>query len=581
MTQNLAVSDWIIEELINLGVTHFVVSPGSRSTPLTVAVARNPKADTTIHFDERGAAYFALGHAKATGQPAVLICTSGTAVANYFPAVVEASMDNISLIVLSADRPPELIDVGANQAIFQENIYGSYPRLFKNLSPPDTKTTIEQIQETITETYAAAIGSRPGPVHLNCQFREPLLPDSTGVKHPIPPVPCPSTPLGMTKQEIDPIEDDIDILFTLSISDEQLHLIKKKIEGYQRGIIIVGRSVDPQYDEAILSLANTLNWPIFPDIQSKLRFRKHANLINQFDLTLLKDSSLEQKPEMVLHLGGAFTSKRLLNFLDDSEIYYVAVKATPECIDPNHQVDVAIQTNIGDLCKSIEVSNTNNNGMWLKAWQKTEGEVSETITDLLESMSILSEPAVSYQLSRSIPRDHSLMLANSMAIREMEMFGTIHDFEGRVIANRGSSGIDGSLATAAGYQIGSEKPLTLLIGDLAALHDLNSLSLVKNTPQPMIIILINNNGGGIFNFLPVRTETDVFEAFFGTPHGWTFEKAAEMFNLSYAHPKDMQEFKLKYSQAVKESRSMIIEVNTDRDENHTLHQRIFKTIRES
>lgn len=597
MRQNLAVSEWIIEELINLGATQFVVSPGSRSTALTVAVARNPKAGTTIHFDERGAAYFALGHAKATGKPAVLICTSGTAVANYFPAVVEASMDNIPLIILSADRPPELIDVGANQAIFQENIYGCYPRLFKNLSPPEPNTTAEQILPIVAEIYDAATGSRPGPVQLNCQFREPLLPNSENQ--------VPKRDL-MPGWEISKTTSSSHHTGDQSLSANQITIINHKLVANPQGIIVVGRGAGSEHDEAILGIAETLKWPVFPDIQSKLRFRQHPNLINHFDLALLKDTVFGLKPGMVIQLGGAFTSKRLLNFLDDQDIFYLSVKATPERIDPNHQVDMALQMDVGSFCEFFNTNlakfrdpstefilseteglrGTNKDSQskidnWLQSWQVANAETSETIAGFLDSMSKLSEPAISYQLSKSIPNNHSLMLANSMAIREMEMFGTPHEFEGQVIANRGSSGIDGLLATAAGYQAGSEEPLTLLIGDLAALHDLNSLSLIKNSLQPVIIILINNNGGGIFNFLPVRAEIDVFESFFGTPHGWTFGKAAEMFNLSYAKPRDMQEFQLKYSQAIKQTRSMIIEVNTDRDENQTLHQEIFKTIRES
>ncbi|MCF6238810.1 MAG: 2-succinyl-5-enolpyruvyl-6-hydroxy-3-cyclohexene-1-carboxylic-acid synthase, partial [Candidatus Marinimicrobia bacterium] len=354
MTQNLIVSQGMINQLIRLGVTQFVISPGSRSTPLTVAAARNPEAQTMVHFDERGAAFFALGHAKARGVPAVLICTSGTAVANYFPAVVEASMANIPLIILSADRPPELIDVGANQAIFQDNIYGNYPRLFKNLTPPSSTTQAEEVSTLITELYQAATGSRPGPVHLNCQFREPLLPIS-GSKFDND---CDPINTSVSHMDLSPQVDHGDNgrdshAQKPGIPVAHLEQINQQIEESQTGIIIVGRSVDAQYDETILNLAESLNWPIFPDVQSRLRFTQHPQLINHFDLALLNGETNLSQPEMVIHIGGPFTSKRLLTYLNDPDIFYVSVKATPERIDPNQQVDLAIQMDVASFCESV------------------------------------------------------------------------------------------------------------------------------------------------------------------------------------------------------------------------------------
>lgn len=580
MTTNLAISEWIIEELIGLDATRFVISPGSRSTPLTVAVARNPQAKTTTHFDERGAAFFALGHAKATGKPAVLICTSGTAVANYFPAVVEASMDNIPLIILSADRPPELIGVGANQAIFQDNIYGNYPRLFKNLEPPRSNTDSEQVSTLVTELYHAATGSRPGPVHLNCQFREPLLPALTdNPDHNDIPTKTDGLNFEKTEHVEHAVKGESQPTPHPPLPVEQLELITKQIMDCPKGLIIVGRSVDAQYEKAILNLAESLNWPIFPDVQSRLRFTQHPDLINHFDLVLLKDEMNAEKPDMVIHLGGPYTSKRLLTYLNDSDSYYISVRKTPEQIDPNHQVDLVLQMDVGEFCISIDTEN--NNEGWIKSWNKAEAQVSKIIQDQFDQDETLSEPGISYQLSRSISNNHDLMVANSMAVREMEMFGALNKFGGRIFANRGASGIDGLCATAAGFQAGSGKALTLLIGDLAILHDLNSLSLISKSKHPIIIVLINNDGGGIFSFLPVRSETDIFESFFGTPHGWTFDKVAGMFALEYAKPKDLIDFQQVYSASLTGDRSMIIEIQTDRAQNHLNHQAIFKAIRES
>ena len=571
MSQNLRTSEWIIEELIRLGATQFVISPGSRSTPLTVAAARNPKANTTLHIDERGAAFFALGHAKATGKPAVLICTSGTAVANYFPAVVEASMDNIPMIILSADRPPELIDVGANQAIFQENIYGVYPRLSLNLAPPEITDASDTLLRIVDKIYDVAIGSRPGPVHLNCQFREPLLDsdkkDMTQAADSI---------WQKSKKRLT-LKDEINI----PAQPEQLALFQNALTTKRRGLIIIGRSVDSIHDEALLKLSKLLDWPILPDVQSRLRYQSNLQIINHFDLLLLKNEMSEILPDMVIHFGGAFTSKRLLSYLNQPQIFYVSIKETAERVDPNHQVDLMFQGNIGAIIDSMQISKDLPNVDWLNQWQSLEAGIGKLIDQELASESTISEPGISYFLSKSISANHSLMLANSMPIREMEMFGRAGNFSGGIIANRGASGIDGLLATAAGYQCGSAGSLTLLIGDLAFLHDLNSLGLIKKATQPIIVVLINNNGGGIFNFLPVHSETDIFEPFFGTSHDLSFEKAAELFSLSYFHADTMSDFEQVYLQAQNSASSTLIEINTHRSENHAQHQRLFELIRDS
>ena len=533
---NLTQSMTIIDQLLHLGSTRFVISPGSRSTPLTVAAARNPGITTTVHYDERGAAFFALGHAKATGKPAVLICTSGTAVANYFPAIIEASMDNIPLIVLSADRPPELIDVGANQAIFQENIYGSYPRLALNLPPPEADSASEETLSIVEDIYSAATEGRPGPVHLNCQFREPLLPETDVLPADREIYLGPEKRLDSTS----PI-----------MPQTQIDLINEKLNAVSKGLIVVGRSVSSLHDEVILEMATSLGWPIFPDIQSKLRFSHHPNLIPHYDLGLLRSEASIQSPEMVIHLGGAFTSKRLLQFLDNEDIYYLSIKETSERIDPNHQLDLAIQADPSAFCHSLQVNDGSTDPEWLAFWQKSESKIAQAIDHEFESNQELSEPSVSFHLSKLAPEKSSLMLANSMSIREMEMFASANPGLVRVFANRGASGIDGLLATAAGFSSANPHPLTLLIGDLAFLHDLNSLALIKHSAAPIIVVLINNNGGGIFNFLPVKSEHDVFEPYFGTPHNLTFKQAAQLFGLNYEHPGNSTEFLAIYKRQLK------------------------------
>ncbi|NQV42946.1 MAG: 2-succinyl-5-enolpyruvyl-6-hydroxy-3-cyclohexene-1-carboxylic-acid synthase [Candidatus Marinimicrobia bacterium] len=572
MMTSLDVAQIIIETLAHLGVHQFVISPGSRSTPLTVAIARHPQAKSLVHFDERGAAFFALGYARATRIPAVLVCTSGTAVANYFPALIEASMDNIPMIVLSADRPPELIDVGANQAIFQQNIYGVYPRLSLTLAPPEPETDAMDILNKVVQLYGSSTAVRPGPVHMNCQFREPLLPagdakskssiyDAKWVQGNSMVTPGSTTPWALPHK--------------------RLKQLQQKFGESKRGLIIVGRSVRSACNNPILQLSESLNVPVLPDVQSQLRFVRHPQVINHFDLALLADDIRGRRPDFVIHFGGPYTSKRLLKYLDDSKLFYVSVKGTPERVDPNHQVNMDIQTDIEKFCQSMDSPRIERDDPWLASWQMIEAQIDTTISLQLKDKSQLSEPGISYLLSKLIPINHALMLGNSMSIREMEMFASTGYFKDEIFANRGSSGIDGLLATATGIGAGAQKPITILLGDLAFLHDLNSLQLIKTSETPIVMVVINNNGGGIFNFLPVRDETDVFEPFFGTPHGLTLENAASMFGLAYSNPTDMGEFQSTYSMAAKAGSSILIELFTDRFENHHFHQQIFQGLRES
>ena len=561
MSNNLQTSYWIIETLLEFGITQFVISPGSRSTPLTVAAARHRQITTHVHFDERGAGFFALGLSKATGIPAVLVCTSGTAVANYFPAVVEASMDNIPLIILSADRPPELIDVGANQAIFQENIYGIYTRTAENLPPPNAESSRSSIRDSVIRMVEAAMGRRPGPVQLNCQFREPLLPE-TG-----PTLAAPHTDLPRQSVRVPPV----------ALPD--LEPLAKRLAATRQGLIVVGRGLQEGMGSAILDLATRLGWPLLPDIQSALRFQDHPNIINHFDLIMLNSGALGHLPETVLHFGSAFTSKRLLSYLAQQSSFYINIKTTPERIDPNHQVDLTLVLSPHHFCTSLQFTESAGSRQWLTNWQQLEDRTRKHLQQTFAGSNTLSEPGIAYTLSELLPVGHGLMLANSMAIREMEMFGATRAGSTSTIANRGSSGIDGLVATAAGFQLGRGKPLTLLMGDLALLHDLNSLKLLADSGRDITLIVINNHGGGIFNFLPVREESDIFEPFFGTPHDLSFEKAAEMFGLPYARPASPGEFRQVYTEVATKPGSAMIEVETDRYANHDLHLRIFHALR--
>ncbi len=333
---NILWANLIIEELIRHNINYFCISPGSRSTPLTVTAANHPQTKTTIFYDERGAAFHALGYGRASQTPAVLICTSGTAVANYFPAVIEASQEYIPLIVLSADRPPELRNRGANQTINQVELFGKYPRFFFDFPCPSLKNDASFVLSIIDKAVSQTTAFNPGPVHLNCMFREPLAPKNE---------PWPIEYLNSlgnwttTKRVYEEI-----LPSHKPISKEDFLKVCITVEKSKEGIILAGRNENYADQQAILKLADKLNWPVFADITSGLRFSLSKKVIHHFDQLLLSDSIKERLSNLpLLHFGGQFVSKRLLQFLENHKGEYIHINETEKIIDPAKSVTLRIQ----------------------------------------------------------------------------------------------------------------------------------------------------------------------------------------------------------------------------------------------
>jgi 2-succinyl-5-enolpyruvyl-6-hydroxy-3-cyclohexene-1-carboxylate synthase len=573
----------IIEELVRNGVDYFVISPGSRSTPLTVAVARNPKASHIICIDERAAAFHAIGYARAKTNPAVLICTSGTAAANYLPAVIEAATDDLPLIILSADRPPELRYTGANQTINQVSLYGTYPTWQFDLPCPTAEINPQVVLTTIDLAVSRSRQSPGGVVHLNCMFREPLAPTAEPVEIP--------ASLSDWHQRNGVYTSYAEKLNTVSESQIQqlvAHIIKPTI----RGVLIVGQLKDPESYHWVIKLAQRLNWAVVADIQSGLRLRRDIpNLIHYFDRLLLTDKAVELASiDTIIQIGSRIVSAGLLKWLaKHSPTNYVMVLDNGDRDDPNHQLTLRIESDISLFCQQLI-----NNGFqcssteWVQKLRSTSQSIGLIVADFLNGKEKLSEPWVARTISELIPAYYGLWIANSMPIRDLDMYGSEYTNNPRIGANRGTSGIEGSIAAATGFAIGLEAPVTAVVGDLSALHDLNSLALLSKNYYPVIAIIINNNGGGIFSFLPlaksllgkIAKSTDVFEPYFGTPHGLNFDRAAAMFGLAYYHPQIQTEFIEYYTQCLATNKSAIIEITTDRQENWQLHQDIQEEIQQ-
>lgn len=557
----------IVEELIRNGVDYFIISVGSRSTPITVAVARNPRAKKIVCFDERAAAFHALGYARATGNPAVLISTSGSAAANYFPAAIEASTDTVPMIVLSADRPPELRQTGANQTIQQFNLYGQYVRWQFDLPCPDEKIPAQMVLTTIDQAVYQTRKSPSGPVHLNCMFREPLAPSNAYIA---------DTYLASLSRWLEQQKPYTQYTSSQLLPDRvSINLVADIINQTQSGILAVGQLKSDADIQAVTQLAEKLNWPVFTDIQSKIRLDSLPNVIHYFDQMLLTDYFNDRQPlETVLQLGSRITSKRFMQLIEKHQPQnYVVVIDDPFRHDPAHNVSLRIDANIPLFCQQLlPAIGKSQNPQWVKQLQRQSQLVNQSVDDFLGQSQEISEPSVARMISRYIPKQHGLFLANSMPIRDMDMYAACEGSPVAVTANRGTSGIEGTIAAAAGFAVGLNSPVTVLIGDLSFLYDMNSLALLKSLSLPLIIVVVNNDGGGIFSFLPISKFQDVFEPYFGVSHQLDFKHIAKTFGIDYYHPQTTDAFLASYQTAINNQRHAVMEVTTDRDKNYAMHQ---------
>jgi 2-succinyl-5-enolpyruvyl-6-hydroxy-3-cyclohexene-1-carboxylate synthase len=560
----------LIEELVRNGTDTFFAAPGSRSTPLTVAAARHPDAEVCLHVDERGNAFAALGWGRATGRPAGWITTSGTAVANGQPAVVEASVDGVPMMLLTADRPPELRDTGANQTIDQNKIFGDYIRWQADVPVPTTDIDPAYVLTTANQAVHQSRRVPAGPVHLNCAFRKPLepveaetaltVPDEVkrwaGEEAPFTTYPVPS---------VTPSSADVEALV-------------RAMEGGQQGLVVAGRLDTPEAVEATRRLAVRLGWPLVPDLTSHLRLgdEDHTPRVAYGDLVLTSQAFREQHaPQAVLQVGGRFASKRLRHYLrDHAPDPWAVVRPTPSRVDPDHRVTHHVESHVAPFVEALLArmgAASPEPSDWREAWRTATDRAAQVVTAHADDPP-LTEPAVATLLSRHVPADHAIVAASSMPVRDLNRHAATDGPAVPVYANRGASGIDGTVATAAGVARGHDRPVTLLIGDLALWHDLNSLALLQD--QPVVVVVVNNDGGGIFHFLPIREHDDVFEPYFTTPQGRSFASAAETFGLAYHRPDSPDAFRETYAQACATDGPVLIEVQTDRDDNRRVHEEL-------
>lgn len=563
----------LVAECVRQGADYFCLSPGSRSTPLTVAAARQPQARRIVAYDERGAAFHALGYARATGRPAVLICTSGTAAANYLPAVIEAAMDHVPMLICSADRPPELRATGANQTIHQPDLFTPYVRWRFDVPCPTPEIPAAMWLTTIDQAWHQACRAPAGPVHLNCMFREPLAPTPSVVNaaylQPLAPWLAGTEPF--TRYSAPQLLPDPSALAALAAV----------LNRTQRGVIVVGRLADAAERQAARALCLALQWPTWPDLASGLRLDSaESPFIPFFDQVLLNPAP---SPETILHLGGPLVSKRALEWVGRaSTAHPITIADFPERYDPQHVGGLRLEAHLAALWPALQDRlQPQADPAWLAFWRQRSALVAQALATFVAEDGALNEIAVARLVSRHIPPGSALFVGNSMPIRDLDMFAPADGPATPVMTNRGASGIDGNIATATGVAAGRQGPVTLLIGDLACLHDLSSLTLLRELPYPLTLVVVNNQGGGIFSFLPIRQATDVFEPYFGTPHGFHFGEIAAAFGMTYARAGDSAEFFAHYRAAQVAHRHTLIEVVTDRQANWQLHQALQKRLQQA
>ena len=554
----------IVASLMQNGVEDVVISPGSRSTPLAYAFASTKNLTIYRQVDERSAAFFALGIAKAKAKPVVLLCTSGTAAANYYPAIVEAKYARIPLVVITADRPHELREVGAPQAINQVGLYGERVKWSAEFPiPDDAKPTLPYIERHIARGISIATAAPFGPVHFNVPFREPLLID---FQEELPAQTFKGSFIGQVAPSSDAIENLTDL-----------------INETKKGFLIVGELPLGTDLQQIWSFIRKVKWPILVESLSNLRTNVPEDcepyLISTYD-ALLKNTAFKQQvaPDTVIRFGAQPVSKFLTNFLIETlPANYIVIDEDPMFRDSAAVSTHFIHASIGQWIDELNIDNTVFNKEYLMQWQTSEAIAAKYINAYPNDAQ--DEGAVVHYLIENLPNESDLFVSSSMPIRDIDTFLLPTKKDIQVFANRGANGIDGVMSTAIGFSQGRiDREMYLLIGDLAFLHDVNALITTRYQSCKINVIVFNNDGGGIFSYLAQSTVKEYYEDLFGTPTALQFRDVAKMYEMEYVQIKDFDEMEKLLKPQNNPLR--LIEIFTDRQDNVMSHRMLWQRIQE-
>jgi 2-succinyl-5-enolpyruvyl-6-hydroxy-3-cyclohexene-1-carboxylate synthase len=614
-----------VDELIVAGVRHFCVCPGSRSTPLALTIARHPAMRSRVarlwmHVDERSAAFFGLGLAKAAREPVALVCTSGTAAANFLPAVVEAFYGRVPLIVLTADRPHELRDCGAPQTIDQVRLFGSHAKWFFDLPLPEASDEAVHHLRTIASRGVATARERPaGPVHVNCPYREPLIPtwrrdtdDSQWTNPPSVggngPEPWPAHGQRGSHQVVAQPWVEV-VQGPRVLAPGSVEALASALHDTRRGLLVCGPQDDPELADAVIRLAKTMLYPVLADPLSLVRCGPHDRtlVLDAYD-AFLRDAAFVERhaPDLVVRFGAMPTSKPLLLYLQRHRgIRHILVDGEGGWNDPAGLATTVVHADGRGLCDALSADERGTawggqagqssgraggaapgrrapgqcgNLDWFAAWHTANRLAREAIAAEFAGLDELFEGKVFAELASLLPDGALLYAGNSMPVRDLDSFFAGCERRMRFLANRGANGIDGVVSSALGAGAVGEGPLVLVIGDLSFYHDANGLLAAKKHGLRATIVLLNNDGGGIFSFLPQAADQEHFETLFGTPQGLNYRTLAETYGATLTRVSSWDGFRRAVQGGLEADGLTVVEVPTDRQRNVTLHREMWQAV---
>ncbi len=524
---NTAFARALVDEWARAGLTEAAVAPGSRSTPMALALAADPRVRVHVFLDERSAAFFALGVGKASGRPAAVLCTSGTAAAHLHGAVLEAHHARVPLLVCTADRPPELRHTGAPQTTDQVNLYGPAVRYFGDLCPEDHPAAIGAWRPLAARAFSEAAGPPAGPVHLNLAFREPLVPSGDE----IPEVPGRTGDRPWTAS----------IPGVLTLAEDELNRLAGAVEAAERGVVVAGWGAGCAFD-VVDRFAGAAGWPVLADPLSGLR-QPGATTISTYEALLrVPGFAGTHRPDLVLRLGAALTSKAAGAWLD-SAVPQVLVDPDAAWLDPGRSAAWRLAADPARVLDGLieRLGETSSpaprSQAWLAGWREAESAARGALDAFLDASGEPFEGRVARDVCDGLPAGATLVVASSMPVRDLEAFARPRPGL-RVLANRGVNGIDGFTSTVLGVAAGARgagAPVVGLLGDLAFLHDAAGLTFAARAGLDAVLVVVDNDGGGIFSFLPQASAPavgpDDFEALFGTPHGLDLVSVARSYGL--------------------------------------------------
>jgi 2-succinyl-5-enolpyruvyl-6-hydroxy-3-cyclohexene-1-carboxylate synthase len=561
----------LVEELVASGVDAVCLAPGSRSTPLTVAFAEHDDVEVFSHLDERSAAFFALGRARRTGTPTPVVCTSGTAAANFHPAVIEASQARVPMLVLTADRPPELRDSGANQTVDQEKLYGDSVRWYADVAEPEADARkLRSLRTTAARAVAEATGTPAGPVHLNLPFRKPLepvevpddVPADFGDRNPLAGEGRDGSFVSVTQG-------------TPALDADDLDAVAAAVADADRGLLVAGPSDVPApapSRDALAALAETTGFPVLADPLSGHRFGHEDGIVGGYDAYLVPEVTSDwPAPDVVMRFGASPTSKTLRTYLERTDARQFLVDPAGDWREATFTATDLVVADPTRFARGVaDAVDRPSRTDWRARFERAEA----AYWGLVDATDEFFEGAVVGAVADLLPDPATLFVSNSMPVRDLDRFARPRAADVTALGNRGASGIDGITSSALGAGSATDDPLVLVTGDLAYYHDMNGLLALARCDVDATVVEINNDGGGIFHMLPIEEFDPPFTGQFRTPHGLDFEPTADLYDLSFDRVETLEGVRDAVEASVETSGTQVVEVVTDAESSHQTRERL-------